>query len=136
MPDPLPQSPLPVVLVVEDEPELLHLTQGHLTRRGCRVVGATSAEVALVHFREQPIDLVFTDLRLGGMGGDGLIARVIAARPDVQVVATSALMDELDRVQDQWGRRVRYLLKPYRSADLDAMVAVEVGAIGAAVPVR
>ncbi len=93
---------------------------------GCRVLSAESGEAGLALFQREPVNFVFTDLRLGGMGGDGLIDALIAQNPGVAIVATSALLEELDVVRLKWGKRVRYLLKPYRMNDLRAILAMDV----------
>ncbi|MBF0309637.1 MAG: response regulator [Magnetococcales bacterium] len=55
------------VLIVDDEPSILHALEGLLRLWGCQVEGALSAEEALlrVENRGEPYDLVLSDLNLG-----------------------------------------------------------------------
>ena len=121
------ERPTTVVLVVEDEKSLLEITTLRLRELNCRVIGAGDPEEALTKYDEHQaeIDFVFTDLRMGGMGGQGLIEHLIARRPEVKIVATSALLDELDSLRGKWGNRVRMLLKPYSVEELKVLLAVE-----------
>jgi len=115
------------VLVVEDERQLLALTGTRLEALGCRVwLTGTAHEARVIYAAEcAAIDFVFTDLRLEGGSGRQLVADLIALDPTVQIVAVSALLEELDQLRERWGSRVRYLLKPYTAADLQALLAVE-----------
>jgi CheY-like chemotaxis protein len=115
------------VLVVEDDPQLLALTGQRLRELGCRVwLAASATEAWEIYVAEQAaIDFVFTDLRLDEGSGSELVSRLIAFDPRVQVVAASALFEELDALRQTWGSRLRYLHKPYTSADLQGLLAVE-----------
>lgn len=121
--------PCPVVLLVEDEKQLLEITSIRLTSLGCDVLEATSGEQALDLFarhRDQ-IDFVFTDLRMNGMGGFALIDHLLKLDPQVRIVAASAIIDELDHVRSRWGERVRMMLKPYDSEQLEVLLRLESG---------
>lgn len=124
---PVPVSPPPVVLLVEDEKSLLEITAYHLRDLGCEVLCADGPEPALEIYAQQGprIDFVFTDLRMAGIGGRGLIDRLMTQDPEVRVVATSALIDELDAVRERWGERVRLMLKPYDAEELEVLLRVE-----------
>ena len=125
----VPDLPCPVVLLVEDEKQLLEITSIRLTSLGCDVLEAPNAEKALelfVQHRER-IDFVFTDLRMNGMGGFALIDHLLKVDPDVRIVAASAIIDELDHVRTQWGDRVRMMLKPYDTEQLQVLLRLECG---------
>jgi translation initiation factor IF-1 len=64
-------------------------------------------------------------LRMGGIGGQGLIEHLIGLDNGVRIVATSALLDELDSVRARWGDRVRLMLKPYDLEELKVLLRIE-----------
>ena len=66
----------PHVLVVDDEPELLHILVGYLDRIGFQVTAASDIEAALHAANVNPIDIVLTDLCLGLDCGMTLIERL------------------------------------------------------------
>ncbi len=116
-----------VVLLVEDERGLLEITALRLQELGCEVIKAEEPNEALELFKthRERIDFVFTDLRMSGMGGTGLIERVFEIDPTMRVVAASALLDELDAVRHQWGERVRLMFKPYNTEELRVLLALQ-----------
>lgn len=71
----LPSHRLPLVLVVEDEPESAELIEMIFRREGCEVVIARDGAAALEAARELPQpDLVLLDLELPVMDGRALLA--------------------------------------------------------------
>ncbi|WP_221030516.1 response regulator [Actomonas aquatica] len=122
-----PESRNPLVLVVEDEEKLLEITTIRLEDLGCDVLGAENATKALELYREHgaQVDFVFTDLRMDGMSGFELIAALLELNPEVRIVAVSALIDELDAVRARWGDRVRMMLKPYNTEELQMLLRLE-----------
>jgi signal transduction histidine kinase len=87
-----------VVLVVEDEDPLRKLLHRTLTAAGHTVIAASSGEEALVRTRQEPIDLVLTDVVMPGMSGPELVARLSVNRPEMAVLYMSgydrALMEK------------------------------------------
>jgi DNA-binding NtrC family response regulator len=78
------------VLVVDDEVEMTSMLRTYLTREGCEVATASSAEEALQYLEEHDIDIVLTDLRMGGMDGLELVRSVRANRPETQIIMMTA----------------------------------------------
>jgi len=78
------------VLVVDDEVEMTSMLRTYLTREGYEVVTASSAEAALQHLEEHDIDIVLTDLRMGGMDGLELVRSVRDSRPETQIIMMTA----------------------------------------------
>ena len=77
--------------MVDDEPLVRMLLADQLRADGFVVIEASQAEEALDFFLTgEPVDLVFTDIRMpGGMTGVELAARVKAARAEVRIILTS-----------------------------------------------
>jgi DNA-binding NtrC family response regulator len=78
------------VLVVDDEAEMTAMLRNYLTREGYEVATASSAETALTYLEDNDIDLVLTDLRMGGMDGLGLVRKIRTTRPETQVILMTA----------------------------------------------
>jgi DNA-binding NtrC family response regulator len=79
------------LLIVDDEAALLDLLQRYLTRLGYEVDMAANAEDALASFASNPerYACVLTDLKLPGMGGEELLARMRALRPGLPALICS-----------------------------------------------
>jgi PAS domain S-box-containing protein len=83
-----PQSPVPAggppaarVLVIDDEPALARALAEEIGRRH-EVVVAPGAEAALARLSEARFDVVLCDLRMPGMSGEALYARVRELDPE------------------------------------------------------
>jgi CheY-like chemotaxis protein len=83
------------VLVVDDEHDITDVLTEILTRQGLEVTVARDGMEGLLRLEESPCDLVITDLRMPGMDGAGLLARIAerprAARPAVIVLTGDVL---------------------------------------------
>lgn len=74
------------ILVVDDQALTATYIQAVLKTRGMKATVCSTAEVALKAFREQPHDLVLTDLRMEPMDGLGLVRELRAMGSQVPVV--------------------------------------------------
>lgn len=73
------------ILIVDDDPNIRRLVALALTDdTPYEVSDVSSAEAALLHISRQPVDLLFTDLRMPGMNGIELIQRVRQLDPAQQ----------------------------------------------------
>ncbi len=91
---------LPIILVVDDEPDVRDMLQEALTDMGCEVLTAASGREALQAMERGAPDLVITDVHMRGMSGVELCA-AIKADPRLQlipVVILTAVADLDDRV--------------------------------------
>ena len=89
------------VLVVDDEPVVVHMLTALLASNGFEAVAASSGEEALLVLARLPVDLVFLDVVLPGLSGFETCARIrerhgpalpvvmISARPDREAVRAS-----------------------------------------------
>jgi DNA-binding response OmpR family regulator len=84
----------PLVLVVDDEPEIAALLRDFLEADGFRVLLAVDAEVAAVALRAAP-DCVLLDVMLPGASGFDL-CRDIRSASDVPVLFLSARGGDAD----------------------------------------
>ena len=112
-------SPI-TVLLVEDEELLSETMVSALTDRGFCVLKAENAEEALSLIEgDQPVDVLFTDIRLpGGMDGWDLAERFRSKNPYGPVIyATGYSEGPLRRVSQS-----AFLPKPYRPSAIVAEI--------------
>jgi DNA-binding NtrC family response regulator len=111
------------VLVVEDERAIQLALSGLLRREGYDVAVADSAESALAQLREEPADLVLTDLALGqGRSGMDLLREVKASRPETAVVMITAHGSEKVAVQAMKAGAQDYVPKPFDNDEIRIVV--------------
>src|SRR5437870_2635426 len=106
------------VLVVDDERKMRRLLQILLERMGIDSVAAESGEEALDRFQAEKIDLVLTDLKMPGMSGLELLARVRELDADVPVIVLTAYGTVQTAVEAMKLGAFDYVLKPF---DLEAV---------------
>lgn len=81
------------VLFVDDEVEILEGLRRIFRREGWDMVFATSGTGALEELRRQKFDVVVSDLRMPGMDGAVLLARIKAEFPKTVRIVLSGYAD-------------------------------------------
>jgi DNA-binding response OmpR family regulator len=119
------------ILVIEDEPALRTLTRLILVESGHQVVEAGSARTGREALRGMPVDLVLTNVRLGGNDGITTLAEIHCSRPGLPLIAVSGgPSDEVADRLDGAGLRtsVTSLANPFTHDDL--LTAVQAALAG------
>lgn len=84
------------ILIVDDDPNIRRIVSMALTDDSPYIVSAvSSAEAALLHIARQPVDLLFTDIRMPGMSGLDLVQRVRELDPKTAVIVFTVSPDDL-----------------------------------------
>jgi CheY-like chemotaxis protein len=112
-----PNTPMPLVLVVDDEALLRWHAADLLESAGYRVVEAADASTAL-HILESRSDvrLLFTDVQMpGAQNGLDLAKEVHERWPNVLLLVTSGGMQIADADLPDHGR---FVAKPYHESEL------------------
>ena len=125
-PDPAPAPPpRPIVMIVDDEPEIRDIESFVLTQAGFAVlpVGSASAAVDLVE-ADMPVDLVVADLNMPVMNGDEMAARLRRLRPDLKILFVTAFADDLFEGQPMLWSNEAYLDKPFTREGLIEAVSL------------
>src|SRR5258708_30917036 len=78
------------ILLIDDDPGLIDLIGGDLKERGHDVRIATSAEEGLRLLERESIDVVVTDLNMGGISGLDLCRHVRERYEDLPVIVMTA----------------------------------------------
>jgi PAS domain S-box-containing protein len=118
------ETPMPVaarparVLVVDDDPEVRHVTASFLAGFGYHETEACDGPAALDLLARERFDLVVADLAMPGMSGVELASAVRAREPDLPVLILTGHADAMRIPPD-----LPVLAKPFRSADLAMRVS-------------
>ncbi|MBX3252255.1 MAG: sigma-54-dependent Fis family transcriptional regulator [Myxococcales bacterium] len=117
------ETSLARILVVDDEGEARQLLGMLLARARHEVVEASSVERALQLAKElEPLDVVITDLRLGGDDGLELCRRIVDARPDLPVIVLTGFGSVDAAVGALRAGAYDFLTKPLESEPLLAAI--------------
>lgn len=112
------KSPVPRVLVVEDEPLVRMLIASHLADHGFSVAEAASADEAVSVLQgDCLIVLVFSDIQMPDANDGVVLARWIATeRPELKVLLTSG------RPAPEAAQPWPFVAKPYRLDRVEAQL--------------
>lgn len=116
------KSRTPIVLLVDDEPDILELLELAMVRMGLEVRRASNVSEALKHLDTEAIDLCLTDMRMPD--GDGLeIVRYINTKNlDVPIAVITAHGNAENAVAALKAGAFDYLSKPVALDQLRALV--------------
>jgi len=111
-----------LVLVVEDDANVRHITATTLRTAGYEVIEAFDGVDGLQRAAGRTPRVVVTDMVMPRMGGLELVRRLRAQQHDLGVLLVSGNPGEPDML-DALPRRTRFLQKPFRQAELATHVA-------------
>ncbi|HWX39645.1 MAG TPA: response regulator transcription factor [Blastocatellia bacterium] len=143
-------SDKPVILVVDDEPQILRVLRASLPARGYQVRTAPGGDEALDEVRKEMPDLIILDLAMPGTSGLEVCRRVREFSA-VPIIVLSAKGSEVDKVSaldlgaddyvtkpfgmDELLARVRAVLRRYPASDTDSSI-LKVGDLSLDIPER
>ncbi|HJW81583.1 MAG TPA: sigma-54 dependent transcriptional regulator, partial [Acidiferrobacterales bacterium] len=110
------------VLVVDDEQNMQAVMRMILEDAGHAVITASSGEEALKHIQNPNLDVVLSDMKMPGMGGEGLLTRCRADRPDLPVIVVTAHGTIKSAVKSVSAGAADYLSKPFEPEELEIAV--------------
>ncbi|MHB8346273.1 MAG: sigma-54-dependent transcriptional regulator [Acidiferrobacterales bacterium] len=111
-----------MVLVVDDEQNMQTVMRMILEEAGYIVEVADSGEAGLAHLTNPNLDVVLSDLKMPGMGGEEFIRICREERPDVPVVVVTAHGTIRSAVQSINAGASDYLTKPFEPEELGIAV--------------
>ncbi len=111
------------VLVVDDESAIRYSITKTLQRVGYEVDTASSGEEALQMMTGKQYEVVLTDIRMPGLSGVELLARIKEQSPDVIVILLTAYPSLDTAVESLRLGAHDYLIKPSSSQDIRDRVA-------------
>jgi DNA-binding NtrC family response regulator len=123
----------PHILIVDDEPNVRKVLGTLLEQAGYTTTRAESGEIALSLIRARDPDLVLTDLKMPGVDGLELLARVRDDFPEIPVVMLTAHGTIENAVEAMKRGAYDFLAKPF---DREAVLATIEKALGQARKLR
>jgi DNA-binding NtrC family response regulator len=106
------------VLVVDDERHQRDILQMILEAEGYETVSARNSRHALQVLREQPFDVVLTDLKMPDMNGIALLTELLAVQPGLCVILMTAHGSIDSAVEAMRRGAFDYLTKPLEKDEL------------------
>jgi CheY-like chemotaxis protein len=113
------------ILIVDDDPQVRHVTASFLTGFGHSTTEAGDGEAALRHLERDRYDIVVADLAMPGMSGIELAAAIRERNPGLPVLILTGHAEAMQIPED-----LPVLSKPFRSADLADRVSALLGDTG------
>jgi len=108
-----------IILVVEDEEQVRHMTVDALRDLGYTIIQASDANQALEQIAVQPqLDLLFTDIVMPGMNGRELSDKVRLLRPEISILFTTGYTRNAVVHNGMLDAGVAFLPKPFTIAQL------------------
>jgi two-component system KDP operon response regulator KdpE len=116
-------SPPPLVLVVDDEPQVVRFLRAALPTQGYRLIEATSGKQGIVEASTRAPDLILLDLGLPDLDGVEVTRRLRewSATP---IIVLSARGQETDKIEALDAGADDYLTKPFGTGELLARMRV------------
>lgn len=111
----------PLVLVIDDEPQIRRAVESILEVRGLRVAGAADGAEALAATLDETPAAIVLDLSLPDMDGVELLRR-LRTWLSVPVLVLSVRSDECDKIGALEAGADDYLTKPFSAGELAARV--------------
>jgi DNA-binding response OmpR family regulator len=118
------------ILVIEDEPDIRELIRLNLELDGMHVVLADDGAAGLAKAAEVSPDAIVLDVMMPGIDGWEVLSRLkamSASLAEVPVVMLTARSGDLDRVRGGIEGAVRYLTKPFNTAELRQTIEAVIG---------
>jgi len=115
--------PDPVVVLIEDEPQIRRFLRATLTGQGYRLFEATTGADGLVEVGSRQPDVVIVDLGLPDIDGIDVIRR-LREWTDVPIIVLSARGQERDKVIALDVGADDYVSKPFGAGELLARIRV------------
>ncbi len=110
----------PVVLVVEDHPELRHVLKDALGAEGYEVLSASDEPEAIAILRDRPVDLLVVDLPESADETGDVPARLAEELPEMPIIVLvqSALGPDIFFGPWETSGTLSTLRKPFKLSDL------------------
>ena len=108
------------ILMVDDEPNILTISQRLLSGLGYQVSTFSSSIKALASFRKDPLkyDLLLTDMTMPDMDGTELTANILKLRPDIPTILCTGHFELIDEKKTAEYGLHAFLEKPVKPITL------------------
>lgn len=123
------ETPAPLVLVADDDPDILHLVAFRLERAGYDVITAADGEQALALARERQPALAILDVMMPKLTGYDVTTQLRAdeSTSRIPVILLTARVQESDVARGFEAGADDYIKKPFSPQELRARVQAILG---------
>ncbi|MFN3200353.1 MAG: sigma-54-dependent transcriptional regulator [Bradymonadia bacterium] len=115
---PLQSTPYRRILVADDEENIRHMLDLHLSREGFTVLGAADGEAALKALDEGAFDVILCDLIMPSMDGMTLLSTLGRRGVSTPVILMSAHADTDTALKAIQAGAFDYVAKPFRTEEV------------------
>lgn len=112
---------MPLVLVVEDEPQIAEILEGYLRSSGYRTERARDGESALDLYRAAHPDLILLDVMLPEVSGLEVL-KTVRSEGTTPIIMLTARTEEIDKLLALELGADDYVTKPFRPREVMARV--------------
>lgn len=106
------------ILIVDDERKMAVVLEAAFAEEGYDVTIAGGGEDALAKFRQTPVSLVITDLKMPDMSGIELMVKIKKLSPDTEVILMTAYATAQTAVEAMKRGAFDYVIKPFSLEEL------------------
>ena len=111
----------PTILIVDDDSEIRYSLSRVLSSRGYQVLEAPSGEQGVAAVKKSPPDLVFLDIRMGGMSGIEALQHIRSSNPKQMVILMTAFGTAQTAIEAMKYGAFDYIMKPFDPARVLAL---------------
>ncbi len=116
----------PKILLIEDDASIVGGLKKELQVEGYEVAVAERGDNGLAQAKEQPFDVVITDLKMPGLSGLELVKQLHATKPKLPIILVTAFGTTETAIEATKLGAYDYLLKPFDMTELLDLVAKSV----------
>jgi DNA-binding response OmpR family regulator len=113
---------MPIILIVDDEPEIVRGLQDNLRFEGYATISASNGRDALELATREALDLILLDVMMPAMSGWDVCRELRRNGVDIPIIMLTARGEEADRVQGLELGADDYVTKPFSLRELLARV--------------
>lgn len=122
-PEPQSESQGPLIAIIEDEQDLIHILKYSLEGAGYGVITAQDGETGLEMVRQRRPALILLDIKMPRMNGYQVLAQLHQdeALAPIPVIVMTSVANEEDISEEEWARRLdvaKFLAKPFPPEDI------------------
>ena len=112
MPD---SSSQPSILIIDDDSEIRYSLSRVLSSKAYHVIEAPSGEQGIAIVKKSPPDLIFLDVRMGGMSGIEALQHIRSINPKQMIVLMTAFGTAQTAIEAMKYGAFDYVMKPFDS---------------------
>ena len=118
------------ILLIDDEPIVGKRLKPAIEKLGCNVETFQDPTAAMARTEEKHFDIVVTDIRMDGIDGMQVLARMLGKNADTKVIMITGYAMMAVARESMGKGAFDFIAKPFRPDDLRAVIARAAEALG------